>query len=179
MILNLYLEGLMSEDLHRLGFKLKFAYSIVGLVLGLACIIAGVILGLGGVAGNTAWTASALGLSTSMTDATPGVIVFVVGIFFVLITRFSVRATYQPVQQQQPQQQQQTVAQPPAATVPPEKKARTIQEMMDEVPILTIGDDTSGEPASSGDSKVDPEKILKTSASGGGLLDIRYTLPRN
>ena len=79
------------DDLHRLGFKLKFVYSILGLFLGLACIVAGVVLGLSGVAGHTSWTASLLGLSTSMSDATPGVIIFVVGVFFVLITRFSVR----------------------------------------------------------------------------------------
>jgi hypothetical protein len=83
----------MSDDneLHRLGLKLKFAYSIVGLVLGLACIIAGVILGLGGVAGKTTWTASFLGFNTNLNDAAPGVIIFIVGIFFVLITRFKVR----------------------------------------------------------------------------------------
>ena len=74
------------DDLHRLGLKLKFAYSMVGLFLGLACIVAGVILGLSGVAGHTTWTASLLGLETNLNDATPGVIIFVVGIFFVLIT---------------------------------------------------------------------------------------------
>jgi hypothetical protein len=59
-----------------------------GLILGLVCIFVGLALGLSGVVGNTSWTASLLGLSTSLTDATPGVIVFVVGIFMVLITRF-------------------------------------------------------------------------------------------
>ena len=76
-----------SDDLHRLGLKLKFVYSIVGLLVGLSCIIAGVVLGVNGVVGHTSWTASLLGLTTSMNDAAPGVIVFVVGIFIVLITR--------------------------------------------------------------------------------------------
>ena len=80
-----------SDDLHRLGLKLKFVYSIVGLLVGLSCIIAGVVLGVNGVVGHTSWTASLLGLSTTMNDAAPGVIVFVVGIFMVLITRFRVR----------------------------------------------------------------------------------------
>lgn len=84
-----------TNDLHRLGFKLKFVYSMTGLLLGLACIVAGVVLGLSGVAGHTSWTASALGLSTSMTDAAPGVIIFVVGIFFVWMTRFKVRQVTQ------------------------------------------------------------------------------------
>jgi hypothetical protein len=85
----------MSNDdfysTHRLGLKLKFAYSIVGLVLGLACIIGGVILGLSGVVGHTSWAASLLGFSTNISDAAPGVILFVVGIFMVLITRFRVK----------------------------------------------------------------------------------------
>jgi hypothetical protein len=64
-----------QSDIHRLGLKLKFAYSIVGLVLGLACILVGMILGLAGVTGHTGWTASLLGLSTNLNDAGPGVVV--------------------------------------------------------------------------------------------------------
>jgi hypothetical protein len=78
------------EDFHKLGLKLKFVYSVCGLILGLSCIVAGAILGLSGVVGNTSFTASLLGLSTQLTDAAPGVIVFVVGIFMVFITRFRV-----------------------------------------------------------------------------------------
>jgi len=52
--------------------------------------LAGVILALAGVVGHTSWSASALGFNTNMTDAAPGVIVFIVGIFFVLITHFKV-----------------------------------------------------------------------------------------
>lgn len=87
-------EAIMTDfdpEIHRLGMKLKFVYSLVGLLVGVSCIFAGVILGLAGVVGHTSWTASALGFSTNMTDATPGVIVFVVGIFFVLITRFKIK----------------------------------------------------------------------------------------
>jgi hypothetical protein len=80
-----------DQSLHRLGFKLKLVYSLVGLFLGLACIVGGVILGLHGVSGHTSWTASLLGFSTSMSDAAPGVVLFVVGIFMVWITRFKVR----------------------------------------------------------------------------------------
>ena len=74
-------------ELHRLGLKLKFAYSVIGLILGLACILTGAVLGLAGVSGHTTFTASMLGLSTNLNDAAPGVVVFVVGIFMVLITR--------------------------------------------------------------------------------------------
>ncbi len=75
------------------------AYSIVGLVMGLACILAGLLLGLYGVTGHTSWTASVLGVSTNPSDAAPGVVVFVVGIFIVFLTRFKVRETVvSPVQ---------------------------------------------------------------------------------
>src|SRR4051794_26822687 len=74
------------DELHRLGLKLKFAYSIVGLIVGLACILVGLLLGVYGVAGHTSWTASVLGLSTNLSDAAPGVVVFVVGIFVVFLT---------------------------------------------------------------------------------------------
>jgi hypothetical protein len=75
-------------ELRRQAMRYKFIYSMTGLFLGLACILAGLALGLAGAIGHTLWTASLLGLSTNLTDATPGVIVFVVGIFMVLMTRF-------------------------------------------------------------------------------------------
>jgi hypothetical protein len=113
--------------LHELGFKLKFAYSIVGLVLGLACILTGLALGLAGVTGHTAFTASLLGLSTNLTDAAPGVVVFVVGIFMVLITRFKVKAVehtnyHQPEQLQQ--QQTPAAERTPGGAPEPSKELR-------------------------------------------------------
>lgn len=72
----------------RLSLTLKFVYSIVGLVLGLACILSGSILGLYGVTGHSNFIASLLGLSVQLNDAAPGVVIFIVGIFMVLITKF-------------------------------------------------------------------------------------------
>jgi hypothetical protein len=54
-----------GNNIRRPGLKLKFIYSIVGLVLGLA----GVVLGFVGFTGHTTWTASALGLSSNLTGA--------------------------------------------------------------------------------------------------------------
>lgn len=84
------------DRITRLAIILKFIYSVIGLILGLVCILSGVVLGLAGVVDKTTWVASALGLSTSLTDAPPGVIVFVVGIFVVLITRFRYKDGYGP-----------------------------------------------------------------------------------
>jgi TRAP-type C4-dicarboxylate transport system permease small subunit len=82
----------MNEDsFHRLGLKLKFVYSLVGLLLGLACILVGAWLCLRGITGHSTWAVSTLGLSSNLNDASPGVVVFVIGMFVVLITRFQVR----------------------------------------------------------------------------------------
>lgn len=78
-------------EFHRIGLRYKLIYSICGLVLGLTCILSGLALCLTGVTGNTKFVASALGLRTELTDATPGVVVFVVGIFMAWITRFTVK----------------------------------------------------------------------------------------
>jgi hypothetical protein len=86
-----------DDAFYRLGLKLKFVYCMVGLFLGLTSILVGAWLCLRGVTGHSSWAVSMLGLSSNLNDASPGVIVFVVGVFIVLITRFQVRRekTYQ------------------------------------------------------------------------------------
>ncbi|MEI6669045.1 MAG: hypothetical protein WCP29_12900 [Acidobacteriota bacterium] len=69
----------------------QFVYSLCGLALGLACGMGGVALFLNGVAGNTNWTARALGVESQISDAAPGAILFVVGLLVIVATRFTVR----------------------------------------------------------------------------------------
>lgn len=76
---------------HRHLALLHLIYSICGLLLGLACIIGGILLFLHGVTGSTNWTANILGAESTITDAAPGAVLFVVGIFLVLITRYTTR----------------------------------------------------------------------------------------
>jgi hypothetical protein len=71
--------------------RYQFLYSLAGLGLGLVCIIGGVILFLRGVTGSTSWTAKVLGLESNITDAAPGVVLFVVGLFLVFVTRFVIK----------------------------------------------------------------------------------------
>ena len=84
-------KQIKDYELHRLGMKLKLIYSLLGLFLGLSCIISGSILSVYGVTGHTSIIASFLGLSTQLNDAAPGVVIFIVGIFMVLITKFQVK----------------------------------------------------------------------------------------
>jgi hypothetical protein len=80
-------RGSLGRDLVGAAIKGEYRYAALGLILGLATIICGTILGLHGVAGKTSWTASLLGLQSQISDATPGVVLFVVGIFLVWITK--------------------------------------------------------------------------------------------
>src|ERR1700720_3645159 len=70
----------------------QFFYSIGGLVLGLCCVIGGIVLFFHGVTGTTkSWTASLLGLKSSVTDVPAGVVLFTIGMFIVFITRYAVK----------------------------------------------------------------------------------------
>lgn len=71
--------------------RLHLIYSLSGLVLGLACLLGGIVLCLHGVVGSTSWTAKFVGAESNISDATPGVVLFVVGLFVVWVTRFSVK----------------------------------------------------------------------------------------
>src|SRR6478609_5138288 len=72
------------------GIADKFIYSVTGLVLGLVCTLGGIILFLNGVAGATSWTAKILGSESTITDAAPGAILFIFGLFVVMATRYKV-----------------------------------------------------------------------------------------
>ena len=68
--------------------KFELIYALIGLVLSLVCVMGGVILFLNGVVGTTNWTAKILGAESTVTDAAPGAILFIVGLFFAFITRY-------------------------------------------------------------------------------------------
>ncbi len=69
----------------------QLIYSIAGLVLGLVCIIGGIILFLRGITGSTSWTAKIIGAESKVSDAAPGAILFIVGLFIVFVTRYIVK----------------------------------------------------------------------------------------
>jgi hypothetical protein len=77
-------QGILKEIL-----LYKFIYSMTGLLLGLASMIGGIILFLNGITGATSWTAKILGNESIITDAAPGAILFIVGLFIVIVTRYN------------------------------------------------------------------------------------------
>ncbi|SBS38044.1 hypothetical protein MSP8886_04369 [Marinomonas spartinae] len=68
--------------------KYELIYAIIGQVLGLVCILGGLALFLNGIAGSTNWTAKIFGAESTITDAAPGAILFIVGLFLVWVTRY-------------------------------------------------------------------------------------------
>jgi hypothetical protein len=74
--------------------KHQLIYSVLGLVLGLSCVIGGVVLFLHGVVGSTSWTARILGAESHISDAAPGAVLFIVGLFFVLVTRYVLKVRH-------------------------------------------------------------------------------------
>ncbi|MGV1720679.1 hypothetical protein ACT4MC_19110 [Vibrio furnissii] len=68
--------------------KYELINAILGQFLGFVCILGGVALFFNGVAGSTSWTAKILGAESTITDAAPGVVLFIVGLFFVVVTRY-------------------------------------------------------------------------------------------
>lgn len=65
-------------------------YSYGGLVLGLMCILGGLALFVGGATATTNWVAHILGSTSEISDASPGAVLFIVGLFIVLVTRFDI-----------------------------------------------------------------------------------------
>ena len=72
--------------------RFHFIYSLFGLLIGAIFIILGIVLFFHGVGGSVSWTAKILGLESQISDAPPGVVLFVVGLFVIFVTRYSVEA---------------------------------------------------------------------------------------
>lgn len=82
-----YAGQLLLEAIRR-----EYQYARLGLGLGLATVLSGTFLCLRDLAGATSWTAKALGVfESTLSDATSGSILFVVGIFVIVFTRPRVR----------------------------------------------------------------------------------------
>ncbi|EJT1896430.1 hypothetical protein NV115_003518 [Vibrio alginolyticus] len=68
--------------------RYQFIYSVVGLLLGLVCIIGGLYLFIQGIKGEINWSLKVLGNESDIANAAPGAVLFIVGLFLVIVTRF-------------------------------------------------------------------------------------------
>jgi hypothetical protein len=93
-----------SNDPKTLEKKLKileriisfqFIYSLAGLTIGSLCLVLGTFLLYSGVVGSTSWTANILGFASELSDAGPGLVIALIGLFIIFITRFGIKVTKQ------------------------------------------------------------------------------------
>ena len=73
----------------------QFIYSFTGLIIGSLCLVLGTVLLYNGVIGSTSWTAEFLSAKSEISDAGPGLIIALIGLFIILITRFAIKVTEQ------------------------------------------------------------------------------------
>lgn len=85
----------LDKEVLLASMKHKFIYSMTGLFLGLISMLGGILLFLNGVAGSSSWTAKILDSESTITDAGPGAILFIVGLFVILITRYKVKLDHE------------------------------------------------------------------------------------
>jgi|ERR1051325_9000100 hypothetical protein len=76
-----------SRELLDKAIEGEYSYGRRGQILGLAAIVGGIILALFGAAGSTTWMAKVIGFESKLIGASPGVVLFVVGIFLVRFTK--------------------------------------------------------------------------------------------
>lgn len=70
----------------------QFLYSLAGLLSGLLCVLGGLFLFVNGIVGEGKWTADFFGVVIS--DAAPGVVLFIVGVSMAQLSKFSVRVSH-------------------------------------------------------------------------------------
>lgn len=85
------LQGLPPSVAKKIAMY-QLIYSLTGVILGFVCIIGGIILFLAGVTGSSQWIVNLVGSDSKLSNAAPGAILFVVGLFIVLVTRYRVKA---------------------------------------------------------------------------------------
>ena len=86
-----FVIGPLNTSTMLRAVQLQFYYSMAGLVLGLLCIIGGIVLFVLGINGSITWITKLSEVESSLYDAAPGAVLFIVGVLVVWITRFIVK----------------------------------------------------------------------------------------
>ena len=80
-------ERSFSSEILSSTIENEYKYGKFGLLIGVVAMIGGIFPGIYGVVGSTSWSAKFAGFESSLVDASPGVILFVIGLFIMLFTR--------------------------------------------------------------------------------------------
>lgn len=80
-----------NTKFNRRIIDFQFIYSILGLMSGLVFVFCGLYLSMNGSNEGTTWVSNFLGFNTEMSNATPPIVLFVLGVAIIYITRFKVK----------------------------------------------------------------------------------------
>jgi hypothetical protein len=80
---------MVSPDVWKKVVLYQFIYSMTGLFTGVLCILLGLLLITNGVVNDGHWTADFFGIRLS--DASPGIVLFFIGLLLPRVTAFDVR----------------------------------------------------------------------------------------
>ena len=83
----------LSQDDRKkiLAMRYKLIYSLCGLFWGWSCIFGGMLLFVRGISGSSNWVTKFIGIESNIANAAPGTILFLIGLFIVIVTRYNVR----------------------------------------------------------------------------------------
>jgi len=87
ILYSLKIDKNTPPDLQKELAKHEYGYSKLGLLVGVIFLLVGLVLCLNGVAGNTSWIAKFIGAESKISDAAPGVILFVIGLLVIWVTK--------------------------------------------------------------------------------------------
>lgn len=73
----------------------EFIIVLISLIGGFGCIIAGIVLTVMGFTGNIEWFVEAVGFTSRLTNASPGILLVIVGCFIVIKSRMKVKSVKQ------------------------------------------------------------------------------------
>lgn len=68
--------------------RFRFVYAILALITGTITILSGLILFLNGVTGRLTWIVKSPGATSELSNAAPGVVFVLAGIYIIYLTRF-------------------------------------------------------------------------------------------
>jgi hypothetical protein len=68
--------------------KFELTYAVLGLIAGLLCMVGGIFLFYQGITGSMDWTAKFFVGESKITNAAPGAVLFLIGLFVILGTRY-------------------------------------------------------------------------------------------
>lgn len=91
-----------SSEIIKQGMHYEFISFLLPFISGFACLIGGFILTILGFNGNISWIVEVSGFTSKLTNATPGIILMIVGLLIILNKKFEVNISKKSVKTKNP-----------------------------------------------------------------------------